>query len=373
VAILAVVLRHFGLAYPTNTAADGIVALLLRMGWCGVDLFFVLSGFLISGILIETRSATNYFGSFWARRALRIVPVYYTCLAMWFLVFPVVLPGLGFHPHLGTEHQLPYWTWTANLFGEVPQLGHLWSLSIEEQFYLVWPFAVWLLPNRHLGALCAALVVLCPAIRVLALSVDLSPRWPWQAVARIDSLALGALVAVVVRDEQFRAAAARWWKPVLAVSVVGMAAVFLILGDVEMNDDWTPLFGSPTRPMSGVVFSFIDTAFAALLVGTLLSTGTSRSFRWLDTAWLRRMGKYSYGLYLFHGPIAHMAMHGLPGSRWGPWLQLRSVYIAFMAASIVFSFCLALVSWHLLEKRFLSLKDGFVARVVREPPSIAAT
>jgi peptidoglycan/LPS O-acetylase OafA/YrhL len=373
VAILAVVFRHFGLAYPSPTTADHVIAIFFREGWCGVDLFFVLSGFLISGILIETRSASNYFTSFWARRALRIVPVYYTFLAAWFVVFPVVLPRLGVHLHLGTEHQLPYWTWTANLFGEVPQLGHLWSLSVEEQFYLVWPFAVWCLSNRRLGVLCIALVVLCPSIRVLLATAHVRPLWLWQAVARMDGLALGALVALAVRDERWRPAADRWWKPMLAVSLVGVGVIFMVFGAGETNDDWTPLLGSATSPTSSIAFSFIDIAFAAVLVGTLLSNETSPSFRLLDTTWLRTLGKYSYGLYLFHGPIAHMAMHGLPGSWLGPWLQLRSVYVAFMAASIAFSFCLAFVSWHLLEKRVLSFKDYFAARVVRKLPSTVAT
>jgi peptidoglycan/LPS O-acetylase OafA/YrhL len=94
---------------------------------------------LISGILIETRQATNYFQSFWARRILRIVPVYYTFLAVWFLVLPPIAQRLGLNAHFGQEHQLVYWTWTVNLFGGVYQLNHLWSLSVEEQFYLLWP------------------------------------------------------------------------------------------------------------------------------------------------------------------------------------------------------------------------------------------
>lgn len=195
VAILAVLLRHFGLSYPADTPIDQAVSTLFLFGWSGVDLFFVLSGFLISGILIETRHATNYFASFWARRALRIVPVYFAFLTLWFLVLPQVAPRLGLHANFGEEHWLPYWTWTANLFGGVPQLGHLWSLSVEEQFYLAWPVVVWLLSNRSVARLCIVLAVVCPAIRVLLLSVPLEPSWPWEIFKRADSLALGALVA----------------------------------------------------------------------------------------------------------------------------------------------------------------------------------
>jgi peptidoglycan/LPS O-acetylase OafA/YrhL len=361
VAILAVLLRHFGFAYPVNGVFDRVVSTVLLFGWSGVDLFFVLSGFLITGILIETRNANNYFGSFWARRALRIVPVYFAFLSVWFLVLPRVAPRLGLHAHFGEQHWLPYWTWTANLFGSVPQLGHLWSLSVEEQFYLIWPLVVWLLPNRSVGVLCVALALICPAIRALLLSVPLEPSWPWQLFARADSLAYGALAAVVTREETWRAAAARWWKPGLIVVTVGAVVVLIALGDVDLHANHTPL--------SAIGFSLIGIAFGAALVGVVLSPSTSSEFRWLDRPWLQALGKYSYGLYLFHGPLAHISMHALPGSRWWPWLSLRPVYFGFMATCIALSFAAAYASWHLFEKRFLSLKDRFAARVVGEGPT----
>jgi peptidoglycan/LPS O-acetylase OafA/YrhL len=347
-------LRHFGLAYPAITGVDRCVLTIFLFGWAGVDLFFVLSGFLITGILIETRSATNYFSSFWARRALRIVPVYFTFLALWFLVLPRVTMRLGLHGDFGEQHWIPYWTWTANLFGRVPQLAHLWSLSVEEQFYLMWPLIVWLLPNRSVAKLCIVLALVCPVIRALLLSMPLDPSWPWRIFARADSLGLGALVAVIVREETWRTTAARFWKPGLAAATAATVVLLVILGDVDIQ--------ASARPLSAIGFSFIDAAFAALLLGIVLSTATSSAFRWLDPPWLRGLGKYSYGLYLFHGALAHISMHSLPGSRWGPWFKLRSVYLGFMATCIASSFAVAFVSWHVFEKQFLSRKDRFVAR-----------
>jgi peptidoglycan/LPS O-acetylase OafA/YrhL len=353
IAILAVLLRHFGLNYPVANAGDRVVSTMLLFGWAGVDLFFVLSGLLITGILIDTRRASNYFGSFWARRALRIVPVYFAFLTMWFLVLPRVAPRLGLHANFGEQHWLPYWTWTANLFGEVPQLGHLWSLSVEEQFYLLWPVVVWLLPNRAIAMLCVALALICPALRALLRSAPPDPSWPLRIFARADSLALGALVAVMIREGSWRTVAQRWWKPALAAATAGAAVVLAMLRDVDLQ--------TSHRPLSSIGFSFIDVAFAALLVGIM--TSSSSEFRWLDRSWLQTLGKYSYGLYLFHGPLAHISMHALPGSHWGPWLRLRSVYVGFMVACILLSFAVAFVSWHAFEKHFLSLKGRFVARL----------
>jgi peptidoglycan/LPS O-acetylase OafA/YrhL len=354
VAILSVMLRHFGLAYPANTAVERAVATTLHFGWAGVDLFFVLSGFLITGILIDTRPATNYFSSFWARRALRIIPVYVVFLSIWFVVLPPLAARLGLHADLGTAHWLPYWTWTANLFGVVPQLGHLWSLSVEEQFYLLWPLIVWRLPNRSLAVLCVGLAVICPIIRAIPLLTAVDPVWPWRIFARSDSLALGALVSLIVRDDGWRQVAMRWWRPALAVTSVAIGATLVALGDVDLQ--------SSTQPLSAVGLSFIDLACMAMLTGTVLTAPTASGFRWLDGKGLRTLGKYSYSLYLVHGPLAHISMHALPATRWWRWFQFQSVYLGFMAALIALSFGAAWASWHVLEQRCLALKDRFEAR-----------
>jgi peptidoglycan/LPS O-acetylase OafA/YrhL len=104
-------------------------------------------------------------------------------------------------------------------------------------------------------------------------------------------------------------------------------------------------------------YAFLGLGFAALLVATL----SSARFRFLDNAPLKFLGRYSYGLYVLHGPMAHVAMHALPGSRWGASLTNRYVYLAFMASASAFALGLAVVSWHVLERPFLRMKDRFAA------------
>ncbi len=151
VAILAVLAHQLLIDGYAGGRALEILRMPFQTGWAGVQLFFVLSGFLITGILLDTRRAENFWSSFYARRALRIFPVYYLLLAVTYAIAP-------------HRHQVFYWLYLANLRQlaagpAVESLGHCWSLSVEEQFYLVWPFAVRLLDERGLVRLCAAIVV----------------------------------------------------------------------------------------------------------------------------------------------------------------------------------------------------------------------
>ena len=203
-AILAVLVCHYASLLPRTPAVG-----LLEIGWAGVDLFFVLSGFLITGILLDARGTPNYFRNFYARRALRIFPLYYGFLVVTLLVSLVVrlAPGAS---HEGIRHlwaaQPSLWTYTVNYW--IPtQTGWnpwsemvipLWSLSVEEQFYLVWPLVVCRLSERGLVRLCVGIVAgaLLLRLSLTAAGVD----WSWLyfvTPARADSLAAGALLALL--------------------------------------------------------------------------------------------------------------------------------------------------------------------------------
>ena len=158
-AVLAVVLYHATLLAPGTGATGRTLLAAARLGWAGVDLFFVLSGFLITRLLVESRGADNYFRVFYARRLLRIFPLYYVSLLVLVLLFRV--PG---------GESLWYWLYASNVKATLSgwpsaPLSHFWSLAVEEQYYLVWPLAVSLLSRRALVSLCAGLVVLVPAAR----------------------------------------------------------------------------------------------------------------------------------------------------------------------------------------------------------------
>src|SRR5581483_10365332 len=204
-AIVIVMLHHFQPLIPASNSAITIVKGFFSFGWMGVDLFFVLSGFLISGILLDTRESGNYFKAFYARRILRIFPLYYTVLTLVLVRASFIHPRPNSVPVVADEklyylylvNWLTLWNgpWRANF------LGHFWSLAVEEQFYLLWPLCVWLFVRRKLTRLAVIVSMLSLAVRVAWVAY----AGPGQAivmatVTRMDSLLCGALSAIVFRD-----------------------------------------------------------------------------------------------------------------------------------------------------------------------------
>jgi peptidoglycan/LPS O-acetylase OafA/YrhL len=167
VAILLVVTHHFGTRafWMRESSAEFALDRIVQAGWCGVDVFFVLSGYLITTILLRSRARPAYFRSFYVRRVLRIFPTYDGALAFWLLVGPALWPDLG--ALLGESRAQPGWllTFTSNLalsahaVGTFGVLDILWSVAIEEQFYVVWPSLVRIATPRALALVCAVLVV----------------------------------------------------------------------------------------------------------------------------------------------------------------------------------------------------------------------
>jgi len=205
IAIILVLFHHFTILRPP-TEIDRWIANVPLVGWCGVDLFFVLSGFLITGILIDARGSDRYFSSFCTRRTLRIFPLYYLVV----FVSLVVLPRFpAWHDLLAggqPSEQWPYWLYLTNFAvasHDAFQHGVLdiaWSLAIEEQFYVVWAVVVWLCPPRLLGVLCTAVVLMAPAARIMALAEGARPIDVYVlTLYRADALAVGGLLAWLVR------------------------------------------------------------------------------------------------------------------------------------------------------------------------------
>ncbi|HEY1262282.1 MAG TPA: acyltransferase, partial [Terriglobales bacterium] len=174
VAILMVVLFHgFGVPYGPNSAHGllRLFAVATQQGWAGVNLFFVLSGFLITGILLDTKERPRYYSRFYYRRSLRILPAYYALLLI-LLVVP--LTGWFANRHISWKFvglSAVYLSNVTTFFGVREQYGVLWSLAVEEHFYLIWPTAIKLLSKRGVLALGAMVLALVPLFRVVALKV----------------------------------------------------------------------------------------------------------------------------------------------------------------------------------------------------------
>jgi peptidoglycan/LPS O-acetylase OafA/YrhL len=356
IAILLVLFHHFTLFDPVTSVGAwlGFVALL---GWSGVDVFFVLSGFLISGILIDARGSSRYFASFYMRRVLRIFPLYYLVV---FLSFIILARFPWWHDLLvgaGTVPQWPYWTYLVNFaIAERGDFQHgvldvAWSLAIEEQFYLLWPAIVWLMPPRLIGPLCALIVIVVPILRSMALasgaqSVDVYvlPH------LRADALALGGLLAWLSRRGLLQRLAA-----VAPVAVIagGAAAVWCA---IAAGGPW---WYEPLTQRIG--YSLFAIAGAGLVMVAVTSSESSVWQRALRMRWLRACGKYSYCMYLIHLPVSRVVQEFVLGPA-----QFPQVFGAFWPAQLGFyllasvpTFALAWLSWHGFEAPILRLKRFF--------------
>jgi peptidoglycan/LPS O-acetylase OafA/YrhL len=356
IAILLVLAIHFTVMRPL-VRIDAVVFSLARTGWVGVDLFFVLSGFLITGILYRTREVPRSLRTFYARRFLRIFPLYYGFLLVLFAIGPLLVPGSDWLETVGSR-QLWHWAYLSNVLAAlegwdaVPHLGHLWSLAIEEQFYLLWPLAVLTLSRRRLIQLCGGLLVASFIARVTLLATGASPIAVYALTfTRWDGLVVGALVALAGRSAIWSGRMLRWSGPVAGAGVLALAAMV-----------WAEPYRSHYGlAMQTVGYPILAVVFGALLVRVLAATAGSASERLMTAPALRFLGRYSYGIYIVHAPLAGLLMSrgispALLPRLWGSALPGQ---ILFWLAATAVTVAVAVPIWHLWERPFLSMKRFF--------------
>lgn len=386
-AILLVMIFHMNLLAGINSV-DRAARFVSSAGWIGVDLFFVLSGFLITGILLDTKHGEGYFRLFYARRALRIFPLYYAVVAFSLVLLPAVashLPSaaqakLDRFGTIGSDAWM-YWAYLSNFaIASAEKFRHgildiSWSLAIEEQFYLVWPAVVYFLSRERLlyacvGMICFAVGFRCWLVWSGAHPIAVHLLTP----SRIDALAVGAFIAASIRTPGGFEALLRLGRPLAVACFALVAAAFAYRFASNTGRPGEEGFASANLPeIQTVGLTLIAIAFGGLLVHVVsAATGSPPGSRALavsffESRFLRALGKYSYAMYLFHQPVRAVVrdvviprglMDGKVFAASKLWVANSQILpqVVFTATSIAATFVLAWISWHIFEKRCLALK-----------------
>lgn len=304
-AILLVLLFHLLRSNDTLTSS-ALVNLILKLrdtGWIGVDLFFALSGFLITGILFDSLSNPHYFRNFYVRRVLRIFPLYYGVLLILFFVFrPTWHSGRQFYVLLFYLQNTPFW-WHGSQSGPIKDLtGHLWSLAAEEQFYFVWPFIVfWVRERRRLLWIALGLALLAPVTRVLMLAHGATIEATYKmTICRCDSLLAGAWLALAVRGPR-RSAVIRAAIPTFWIAAILCVAIGVRSGTFHWQAN---------RTVNTIGYTLLAICGTSLIAIVLRGGGTASL---MNSRVLRWFGRYSYGIYVIHMMVGG-AYYGLINS-----------------------------------------------------------
>jgi peptidoglycan/LPS O-acetylase OafA/YrhL len=353
-AILLVLFFHLFASNPeTGSKLLDLLNQFRESCYLGVNLFFVLSGFLITGILLDTRTRPHFFKTFYARRALRIFPLYYGVLVVLLLLtrpLHFIWSGWPFY----------YFTYTANLalwnVGPLNlhafNINHFWSLQVEEQFYLVWPFLVYRIKRLQTlinFCLLTCLAILTLRIILVALRPHLNNLYlsysPTFSCA--DNLLFGCSLCILLRTS------ARQRVLALAPRILAICATILLLAGLRYHGlIWETNFFVPTFGFTLVAIS------CAALIAMALRSG-SKTQQLFANSTLRFFGKYSYGIYVFHYSLDTMLT--VP-TRLYVSNHLHSKALGVVAGACVVmaaTIPVALLSYHFYEARFLSLKRYF--------------
>ncbi|MEQ1850627.1 MAG: acyltransferase [Chthoniobacteraceae bacterium] len=337
IAVLMVLVWHYVVCQILGAPAGSGLASLrdsLWLTWSGVDLFFVLSGFLIAGILLDHRGASNYFRAFYIRRACRILPLYYLLIGIHILLR--ILPFQAQQTEWLLREPMPLWSYAVfvqNIFmgmsGDfgAPSLGITWSLAVEEQFYLLIPLLIHLVRPKWAGAIMLTAVAAAPVLRICWPGFHSFVNMPWRA----DSLLSGACLAVLVRKPGFLEWVRR--NPRWILGMLGLFAGVAVWMTIR------PAWAGELRYLwlAGLYSTCVLVGFA------LTESRVAAVFRSPILVWF---GVRSYGIYLFHQTISGL-LHGLV--RGAPPDIRTPEGLAVTSGALIATIIIAATSYRFLE------------------------
>jgi peptidoglycan/LPS O-acetylase OafA/YrhL len=336
IAVLMIMFFHYELI-SYDTVIPGLTSL-MKFGQTGVTLFFVLSGFLITRILLKNKGGQSYFKNFYIRRTLRIFPLYYFFLLLSYFVLPLI--GIGETPVL--EKQLPFYLFYQNISITFnwPWEGpfHYWSLAVEEHFYLFWPFVIYYFSIKNIYKIILGIVLVAILSRAYLFAEGYEVFY--FTVCRMDAIALGSFIGLLEYQHGFKLNV-KWKYHLLAITFIGVVFYFLWLEYRNQSNLYVQI-------IKDLAYSYVY----VLLLLSIVSINTSyfliKMKRFLSNTLLVYVGKISFSLYIYHG-----ICNGIV-SKFG----IENFYISIIAC-FALAFIIASCSYYFFEMPFLKMKSRF--------------
>jgi peptidoglycan/LPS O-acetylase OafA/YrhL len=327
-----------------------------QFGWIGLNLFFVLSGYLITQRLYVHLSGNtrSYFKNFYWRRILRIFPLYYGCLVIFFLLLPLIYPG--YDNVFGSLYSMQGWFWSYSsnwmmiLHGmpKQPVFFHFWSLAVEEQFYVVWPFLFLLLVKARKISWIIVLMIIGSIFLRNSIHDGFSSYLNTGTAA--EPLLLGALITILEKQKVLEKNYNCFLFLALA-SVISLVIIFINDPSPHITNDWLLRAG----------YTSIDLIWAWILVLCIVTTKMSAPAKQvLSAGWLKWLGKYSYGIYVFHWLVLNLFIYKAVTEMINRGIDQQLAYFSVRVAGIALILLVSYLSYNFYEKKFLALKKYFI-------------
>lgn len=328
---------------------------LFKFGWIGLNLFFVLSGYLITQRLYfhYAVNRNTYFKNFYLRRVVRIFPLYYGCLFIFFIILPLLYQPYFLHYNELYNGQWWYWTYTSNwmiIFYGLPSESvffHFWSLAVEEQFYIIWPILFLFLVNLKRNYLFVVLLIIGSVLVRILVKDNLGSYLNTATTA--EPLLLGALVAILEKEKKLESL----YRVFLTAGLLSLASL-LVIFSIDKNLHIT------NNLLLRIGYSAIDLIWVFTLVHVSVNkrhSGITRNL--FSINWLLWLGKYSYGIYVFHWIILILFIYKAEYELLKRGVEIQLVYFTVRFAGIILILLISYLSYNFFEKKFLQLKRYF--------------
>jgi len=335
-AVMVMIFHFFQCQIPT-TPITSLVTKISMFGQTGVTLFFVLSGFLITRILISTKSSKNYFSSFYLRRSLRIFPLYYFFLILIYYIIPIFVSS----PIIEFKYNWYYWFYLQNfaITFKWPYDGpiHFWSLAVEEHFYLFWPLIVYISSTKNLLRISIWICIIAIAIRYILLIQNYDVFY--FTFTNMDSLATGAILGIIEVKRRSLTLKSFYKYSLLAVTLI---TIFI----------WG-YWGGQRNNIIQILKPTLLNALYFSLIGFVITLNEKNTLKIsLSSPLSKYIGRISYGLYVYH-PLCYSFII--------PTMEDKNLFFCLIIC-IAVSIIIATLSYYLFEQKFIELKRFFIAK-----------